>query len=312
MLTLFALAAAHAHEPGLSRAVVEPDALALSISRADAGAVSPEALLGRTRVSVGGVPCTLGAPTVGPSGDDGVEIRAPLACPAGEAVALDAGWLAQLPPGHRTVIEAVGAPVGFLDALHTTIEVPRAGGHASVGALGFVKLGIEHILTGWDHLAFLAGLLLVAASLKEAAGIATGFTIAHSITLTLAVLGVVTVPASIVEPAIAATIIYVGLENLTAPPARRRLVLTMVLGLVHGLGFAGLLGEIGLPEEGLVLAVLSFNGGVEIGQFLVVLLVLPLLLVLRRDERWRVHGVRVASLLLAGAGAMWLVERVLG
>lgn len=310
MIALLAPLTALAHEPGLSRAVVEDDALVLSVSRTDVDG-DPAALLGPARATVDGVACTLGSPSVSSTDDDGVEVRAALTCPSGEKLEVEAGWLGLLPPGHRTVVERGGAPLGFVDAKNRTLSMDH-GMSAFAAALLYLELGVEHILTGWDHLAFLAALLLVARSFKEAMGVATGFTVAHSITLSMAALGLVNVPGWLVEPAIAATILYVGLENLTRPPPMRRFVLTMVLGLIHGLGFAGLLGELGLPREHLVLALLSFNGGVEVGQFLVVLVVLPLLLALRRDERWRSHGVRWASVAVAASGAFWLCERIGG
>lgn len=161
----------------------------------------------------------------------------------------------------------------------------------------FFLLGLEHILIGYDHLLFLFALLLLPARLLELVRIVTAFTVAHSITLIAAALGVVALPAWIVEPAIASTIAYVGVENYFLRSAARRWMLTFALGLVHGFGFASILAETGLPREGRVLSLLAFNIGVEAGQLAVVLLVVPALGVLRRPAISR----RARVLILAGA-----------
>jgi hydrogenase/urease accessory protein HupE len=178
-------------------------------------------------------------------------------------------------------------------------------------ALRFLFLGAEHVWTGFDHLLFLLGLLLVSERIRDMLLVVTGFTAAHSITLGAAALGWVTLPSALVEAGIAASIVYVGFENLWSPLPRRRLLVTFALGLLHGFGFAGLLTEIGLPRDALVLALVSFNGGVELGQALVALPVLPLLLLLRRKSWWLERGVPVLSLAVAAAGMAWLVERLL-
>ncbi|MEQ1572343.1 MAG: HupE/UreJ family protein, partial [Myxococcota bacterium] len=177
-------------------------------------------------------------------------------------------------------------------------------------ALGYLKLGVEHILTGWDHLVFLAGLLLVTRSLRAIAAVVTGFTVAHSITLTLAALGWVSVPSSLVEPAIAASIAFVGIENGFDPPVNRRFALTAALGLIHGLGFAGALADVGLPAGQVPLALATFNLGVELGQFGVVLAALPLLLAARRAS-WGPAAVRVGSWAIAALGLYWFVDRTI-
>jgi hypothetical protein len=147
----------------------------------------------------------------------------------------------------------------------------------------YLRLGVEHIFTGYDHLAFLFGLLAVAAfdrlriGLRYVLGVVTAFTVAHSLTLVSAGLGWLRLPASFVEPAIALSIAYVAVENLVVPQPRQRWALTFGFGLVHGFGFASVLRDIGLPPRGLVLSLLSFNVGVELGQLSVVALVAPAL-----------------------------------
>jgi hydrogenase/urease accessory protein HupE len=181
--------------------------------------------------------------------------------------------------------------------------------------ISFFLLGIEHILTGYDHLLFLAALLLVSRSFKEAAAVVTFFTVAHSITLTLAALDIVRLPARIVEPAIAASILYIGVENLLGQhryAIQKRAAITFLFGLVHGLGFAGALHEasLGSTATGLALPLLKFSIGLETGQLTLAALALTLLLRLRRNHRAEPKWVPACSLLIALTGAFWLIQRV--
>ena len=194
----------------------------------------------------------------------------------------------------------------------------------------YLVLGVEHIFTGTDHLAFLAALLLATGlahrsgregpalaneprrALREVLKIVTAFTVAHSLTLILSTLRPGLLRTAWVEPGIALSIAYVGLENLRARTPRRRWLIVFAFGLVHGLGFSSVLREIGLPARGLVLSLLSFNLGVELGQLAVVSLVPPLVLggARRRPvtfERW---GLRGGSAAIAVAGVVWFALRV--
>ncbi len=304
---------ADAHRPGLSYARVEGGAVHLTFAAPELAVLADTTGL-RARVAVDGAPCTLGEPTTRPVEGDGVEISASLACPAGAAWTLEAPYLADFAPGHRHYVEAFGSSVAVLDAGQPTASFPGPeGGGSAAGtvAVDFFGLGVEHILTGTDHLAFLLGLLLAARGLREMAWVVSGFTVAHSITLALAALDIVQISPEIVEPAIALSIAYVAVENFWEPPPRRRVAITFLLGLMHGFGFAGILAELGLPAGQLAVALVSFNVGVEAGQLLVVLPLLPLLLWLRRYESWRVTGVRALSVLLALAGIAWFVTRIL-
>ncbi len=174
----------------------------------------------------------------------------------------------------------------------------------------FFRLGVEHILTGYDHLLFLGALLLRGGRLLSLFKIITAFTVAHSITLALAVFGLVAVPERLVECVIAASIVYVALENVFLRDApSQRWVVSFLFGLVHGFGFASALSPLQLPPGHLALALLGFNLGVEAGQALVVALLLPLL-VWMRGSRWERHAVQTASGAVALLGFIWFVERL--
>jgi len=175
--------------------------------------------------------------------------------------------------------------------------------------LDYLLLGIEHIFTGYDHLAFLFGLLVVAGlvdlkrGLRYVLGVVTAFTVAHSITLIVAGLDLLRLPSRLVEPAIALSIAWVAVENLLVDRPRHRWLLTFGFGLVHGFGFASVLREIGLPPRGLVLSLVSFNVGVELGQLTVVALVAPALHLLAREPPagWRLLWlVPLSALAVAG------------
>ncbi|HET9360462.1 MAG TPA: HupE/UreJ family protein [Vicinamibacterales bacterium] len=176
----------------------------------------------------------------------------------------------------------------------------------------FIPSGTHHILIGPDHILFLVGLLLLGGTWGALVRIVTAFTIGHSVTLSLAALDVVTPPASIIEPAIALSIVFVGADNLVRGEGRDlRAWVALVFGLVHGFGFANVLREFGLPREALGWSLFSFNFGVEIGQLVVVLFVASLLAAIRRKSL--VLGSRVAvagSVVVIAAGAYWFVQRV--
>lgn len=175
----------------------------------------------------------------------------------------------------------------------------------------YLGLGVEHIIGGIDHLLFLLALLALSTSLWQTVKIVTAFTVAHSITLSLAVLGLVDVPSSIVEPLIAASIVWVAVENLVAPTgAGRRWVIAAVFGLIHGLGFASALAELGLPRDALVRALVGFNLGVELGQLAFVVVVMPPLVWASRPGRLP-RLPQILSVIVALVGAVWLVERLL-
>ena len=176
----------------------------------------------------------------------------------------------------------------------------------------FIPSGTHHILIGPDHILFLIGLLLLGGSWMALVRIVTAFTIGHSITLSLAALNLVTPPPSIIEPAIALSIVFVGADNLVRGDGRDlRAWAALTFGLVHGFGFANVLREFGLPGEALGWSLFSFNFGVEIGQLAVVLLVASVLAAIRRHSD--VAGTRVAvagSVVVIAAGTYWFVQRV--
>jgi hydrogenase/urease accessory protein HupE len=177
----------------------------------------------------------------------------------------------------------------------------------------FLSLGVRHILTGYDHLLFLFGLLLVARGFFSALSIITSFTIAHSITLAVATLRLVQIPSRIVEPLIAVSIVFVGVENLLRGeiPKSRRL-LTFGFGLIHGFGFASALREAGIASSAglIVLPLFSFNLGVELGQVMVAAVALPIIWRLRENPMFVARWAPVCSAAVVLLGSFWLVERV--
>ena len=178
----------------------------------------------------------------------------------------------------------------------------------------FIPSGTHHILIGPDHLLFLFGLLLLGGGWRRLVTIVTAFTIGHSITLSLAALDIVNPPARLVEPAIALTIVVVGVDNLLQRKGGGRdlrPLAALVFGLIHGFGFASVLKEFGLPQEALGWSLFSFNVGVELGQLAVVVVAASALAVIRK--RWPAVSSRVVtigSIAVVAGGAYWFVERV--
>ena len=176
----------------------------------------------------------------------------------------------------------------------------------------FVPAGFHHILIGPDHLLFLFGLMLLGGSLRRLVLVVSAFTLAHSVTLTLAALDILNPPARIIEPAIALSIVYVGADNLLVRGGRDlRGWIAFGFGLIHGFGFANVLREMDLPGTALAWSLFSFNLGIEIGQLIVVVAVASLLAALR--HRSETTGRRVAfagSLAVMAAGAFWFIQRV--
>ncbi len=181
--------------------------------------------------------------------------------------------------------------------------------------MAFFHLGVEHIFIGFDHLLFLAGLLLACRRWRTTALIITSFTIAHSITLAIAALGWVRLDSRWVEISIAASIVLVGLDNLwrsneTGEP-RARWLITFVFGLIHGFGFASVLSESGLASGSqLIISLLGFNLGVEAGQLLLASVFLVLLFQLLKINLFRRWGTKTLSLGVIAGGMYWLIERI--
>lgn len=220
-------------------------------------------------------------------------------------------------PQHQTFVNVYErgalATQAILDGSHPHFEYfagTRQGAWAVVKK--FVPSGIHHILIGPDHLLFLVGLLLLGGSVRRLVSVVTAFTLAHSVTLSLAALSIVTPPARLIEPAIALSIVYVGADNLMVRGGRDvRAWIALTFGFIHGFGFANVLREMGLPPRALGWSLFSFNVGVEIGQLCVVVAVATALAALRsRSEALGRQLAWAGSFVVIAAGTFWFVQRV--
>jgi hypothetical protein len=181
-------------------------------------------------------------------------------------------------------------------------------------ALIYLKLGYQHIIPlGFDHILFVLSLFLLSPKLKPVLWQATAFTVAHSVTLGLAMYHVINPPARIVEPVIALSILYVALENVFSSRLKAsRVGVVFLFGLVHGLGFAGSLGQLGLPQNSYLLSLVMFNAGVELGQISVILLAFFLVGKWFGDKLYYRNRVVVPmSIGIAAVAAWWTVERII-
>jgi hydrogenase/urease accessory protein HupE len=325
---LIATSRALAHDPGLSSVVVLVEshriAVTVSLASADAEIVGGPARLGQAALDALSVKIegeALRGSVEGISVDEGNTLHARLIYErrAGTTIAMRSSMPTMLGPGHKelaTVRTEAGSTLAerMLDAKANEVVANIGGATERPGptAARFAVLGVEHILTGYDHLLFLAGLLVVARRWSDVIKTITAFTVAHSITLALAALGVIAVPASVVEPVIAASVIYVGLENLLRPTPGSRWKLTFAFGLVHGLGFATILTDLGIGTVGtsLLVPLASFNAGVEIGQIAVAAALVSTFWKLNAQVRPRLQFAAIWSLLVVAAGGYWLFERI--
>ena len=177
----------------------------------------------------------------------------------------------------------------------------------------YLKLGIEHIIPyGIDHILFVVALCLLNRKLKTILWQATAFTVAHSITLALSMKDIIVLPSSIVEPIIALSIVFVAVENILFSELKPwRVGIVFLFGLIHGLGFASVLNEIGLPPNQFFLSILAFNVGVEIGQLIVIALVFALLIIpFGKRKLYRRAIVFPFSIGIALVALWWTVERI--
>lgn len=310
--------AARAHDPGLSTATlrIEPcqiDAVVV-LSAADAGTIlnldkirhgwsARDGLVFASTslqaASPGPLQVQLNDQTVEATGlrcafDNANNVTVSFSFPKSSAGKLwvRSPWLALLPPGHRqyfTIKNSAGEALAeqLFSATENTamFELPAANPHPRAATrtatvADFLALGVKHIWTGYDHLLFLFGLMVVTRNAKAALQLITCFTVAHSFTLAIATLNLVQISSRVVEPLIAASIVYVGIENLfSRGEPKGRWLLTFVFGLVHGFGFATVLRELGVGANGSGIAVplISFNLGVELGQLTIAMLALPVI-----------------------------------
>ena len=249
-------------------------------------------------------------------GDGGAVFQVRFTCPGRpERLTLAMPLLAALAPGHRHVARLFWAGKAHATVMERAHPIWRLGNGAAPSSTwslagSMLKLGVEHILTGFDHLVFLFGLILVGGRLRSLVGVISAFTLAHSLTLALAALSVYTPSPRLVEPAIALSIAYVGVENLFVSDARRRWRITFPFGLIHGFGFAGALREIALPRTQVPAALVSFNAGVELGQLAVLSVALPFVMAARRAPWFGERGAKALSLAIAAGGLALFAVRL--
>ena len=245
---------------------------------------------------------------------------------------------AEVDPTHRGIakIQRPGQPLELLVLVPSQAGAgPDASASGASAASGhpreapsrwqFLGEGIRHILTGYDHVLFLLCLLLPAVMRRTAdgwrpvdrisqailpvIGIVSAFTVAHSITLALAALKLVSLPSSFIEPAIAVTIMLAALDNIWPIFPVRRIVVTFFFGLIHGFGFASVLSELNLPTADFALALLQFNVGLEMGQLMIVAVATTALFGLRRWPMYRTVVIRGGSVVALSVAALWFIER---
>ena len=339
---------AFAHDPGLSSAnlTVRPQGLTVELTfnerdlasvagvtvdelRSGSGAAKAklDSIAARAALlRVGENSLTPKAASAAAEGENNLAIRYEFAVQGNGEVSFESLLLKEMAFGHRQAFAATDAGGTEIsrrilsareNAVSFSLSQPGEVATASNGGrfTEFFLLGVHHIVTGYDHLLFLFGLLIVCRTRGSALLLISCFTVAHSITLALATFGLVDLPGGLVEAVIAASIVYVGIENLMGRESlmRWRWLLTLSFGLIHGLGFAGVLADLGIAKQGINAAVplLAFNCGVEAGQLAIAAIALPLIWKLRERPSFLRVGVPACSLVIASAGAYWLLERTI-
>jgi len=288
--------------------------------------------LARLALASGGAPCPLRVTgQLLDQHSDGAYAVLRLGADCGAAVsALDIDYrlLFDIDPQHKGLLQLrhggqVSTAIFAPDAARQHLEVAGASSWRQFG--DYVRHGVWHIWIGFDHILFLLSLLLPAvlvyrdrrwqgrstfrAAAVDVLKIVTAFTLAHSITLTLATLGVVALPSRLVESAIAASVALAALNNVWPLFHGRRALVAFAFGLIHGFGFASVLLDLGLPKTALLLSLVGFNVGVELGQLAIVLLFLPLAFLARNTVLYRRGVLGVGSCLIVLVALAWLAER---
>jgi hypothetical protein len=282
------------------------------------------------RLSIAGCPLRLGSTALERRNDGAYAVMFLMSdCALAASPTIAYSLLREIDPTHRGIakIQRAGQAtvLSMLDPAHAATDAAVAVSQAPTASGGFVREGVLHILTGYDHVLFLLCLLLpsvmrrtpegwrpvdtLAQAVWPVVGIVSAFTVAHSITLALAATQVVSLSPAFIEPAIAITIILAALDNVWPIFPVRRVVVTFCFGLIHGFGFAGVLAELHLPTADFAWALLQFNLGLEMGQLLIVVSVTALLFLLRQRPQYRGLVIRGGSLAAMGVGALWLIER---
>jgi hydrogenase/urease accessory protein HupE len=299
-----------------------------NLVRPTALAAASAAIIGyiQTHTSVlgeGGVACRAGTGDAAAEGD-GVVVRIPWYCTGvGDPLRYRSTVLVDRSATARQVVLIGAGPDAaqdLLDANRTETALTATPPPSLREVIKrYTEAGIAHIFLGYDHIAFLAAVVLWARRLWPVVKIVTAFTVAHSITLSLAALDIVRIPSTVIEPAIAASIVYVAAENFLSHDVDKRWRDAFGFGLIHGFGFATALQEFGLPQSALVPALASFNLGVEIGQVAIVVLLVPGLLGMDRvlalgrgvaappaRPALTVYGI---SAVIIGLGSYWFLAR---
>ena len=250
-------------------------------------------------------------------------------CPSSiRLLTIDYNLLFDIDPQHKGLLKLESNGITST-AIFSPDQSKQTFRFETIGKLGqfgqYLKTGIWHIWIGFDHLLFLFSLLFPAvlifaghqwqpaesfkASLVDVLKIVTAFTLAHSITLTLATLHIIALPSRLVESGIAASVVIAALNNLFPIVPGRRWTVAFGFGLIHGFGFASVLSDLGLPQSALLLALVGFNLGVEIGQLVVVAAFLPIAYALRRTWFYRTLIFSSGSAFIALIASVWLIER---
>lgn len=262
---------------------------------------------------------------------DGRHAWFPLAgqCPESDQLTLGYTLLFDVDPTHRGILILTSGALSqtaVLSPAQPTVELSLRAASPWRQFADYLREGVHHIWIGIDHILFLLSLLLPCVLVRTPAGwqgvarlrpaligtvgVVTAFTLAHSVTLTLAALGYLRLPGYLVESAIALSVILAALNNLFPVLVTRLWAMAFVFGLIHGFGFASVLGELGLPDSARLLALFAFNVGVELGQLSIVIVVVPLMYLCRNSAFYRRVVMTGGSVAIIMVAATWLWQRV--
>lgn len=257
-------------------------------------------------------------------------LRFASSCPAASSLAIDYRLFFDIDPQHRGLVRVESESAtrtATVSATSPTAEVSFEGGASRLASVKkFAFEGVLHIWQGYDHILFLFALLLpsvlrrredgtwaavpdLRAAMADVLRVVTAFTVSHSITLTLAALGVVTLPSRLVESAIAASVVLAAVNNLRPVLRQDRWAAAFLLGLMHGFGFSATLQDLDLPRSHLVSSLFGFNLGVELGQVAIVLVFVPLAYAARRTASYQRVALVGGSTAILALATVWLVER---